>query len=561
MRFQYSVFIASMLLLLGGCFFEKDPWENVSVEVEEPRVEDSLSQKIPPEGELLSDETSESPEASDQKVEHTVCASGLTEKNEPRDPEQVQRIVQTLEEAFTDDFASGEIVFLDREKIYFALDSCDASFVEELFHIDPTPWGIRFPRLPEEDFSRADFTALDAAPVTHSKNAIQYAPHHIAAAYTQMMTAMKEEIGRQLYVESGYRSPYFQAYTFLSYYKKFKSFAAVAKYVALPGRSEHGAFQLGALDFITADGISDNNVSVFIDRAEYDWLEQNAMRFGFFETFEVANRYGYGFEPWHWHYEPAPKRIGDLRQPYGLRRLRAQTEWGNFIETLPLKPLGNRTMLLFRRENRSGTGEVFINSFTNYVYENIIQTMAVVDIPVSAWQDCSKQIIRLLALYAEKKNISEEFSFPRDGKWRSFSDFIAENPEASFEDFIKDIMLFTGTVSWRVLLPKIPESEVQIGDLIIQPQVSMAVDPIYGEGAVIGHTAIISGISEDTDGHRYYLITSGSLPVTSLRVSKANNGWQGWAGWFDLEGYKHRTKASSIEFYRMQDFAEKVLGN
>lgn len=555
---RFSLFFIGALVC-SGCStpsFEEQFQKGISVEQKViAHNQESEVAEIAADIALAAEESAEQGAA----IEAT-CPTFFTESSELINPAAVRNILDTVRATFDTEFRSGEIVFLDRQQLATVLAPCELALFDQLKALDPARWGIRFPVLPEEAVIRTNFAALPPPESLRQHISPQFTPNHIANAYVQMMEQMEADIGRKLYVESAYRSPYYQAYLFLDYINTFGSVAQTAKYVALPGRSEHGAITMGALDFITADGISDNDVGAFIDRREYDWLEQNAMKYGFHQTFGVASRYGYGFEPWHWHYEPLPQKISDLREPYGTTRIAAQDEWGRFIENLPLKPLGNRTMLLFRRENRAD-GSEFINGFTNYVYENIIRTMAVVDIPVTSWQDCSKQITRLIALFAEQEGKKSNLSFPIAGEWRAYQQFQSEYPERDFEDYIKEVMIFTGTLSWRQLLEKIPESEVRIGDLIIQPQVSMAVDPIYGEGAVIGHTAVIVGISEDSDGHRYYLVGSGSLPVTSFRISKATNGWQGWDGWFDVEGYKHRTKADRIEFYRMRDFVERAVSD
>ena len=78
--------------------------------------------------------------------------------------------------------------------------------------------------------------------------------------------------------------------------------------------------------------------------------------------------------------------------------------------------------------------------------------------------------------------------------------------------------------------------------------------------SVIGHTAVIAGIAENIyTKQRFYLIASGSLPVTNFRISRAENHWQGESGWLSMKGYLHRSKRNSVEFYRVSDGFEELF--
>lgn len=462
-------------------------------------------------------------------------------------------IVSKIDQNFSEDFKNGEINFLNREKLSTIFNDSDLWLIEQLFELDSQVYNIRFPVFADcrQSINRDDFTFLDQPSVLGNRQITPVAvPTKILEPLNTMLSKLQEATGRKMYVESGYRSPYYQAYLFLKYTQQFPTVQDTAKQVALPCRSEHGTLLFPAVDLITADGISDQNVDLFTERDEYQWLVENARIYGFYLSFFGGNRFGYNFEPWHFHYEEAPKTIGEIATPIGMKRITAQDDWGKFIENLPLYPPGTKTMLLYRRENHAD-GSEFIKSYENYVYENYLRTFAVVDIPVSSQQDCSKHIVRLLEMYAEQKNMLANLQFPlSDGNVIRYADC----NNCNTEEWLNNAMIKIGTQTWRGLFPEIKdEKEVQVGDLLIEAATTHEVDPIYGD-AIIGHTAVVVGIAEDEyTGKRYYLIGSGSLPITNFRISRAENYWQGQSGWLSLEGYLLRAKRDSVEFYRIAD--------
>ena len=132
----------------------------------------------------------------------------------------------------------------------------------------------------------------------------QYLPEKVHAAYREMMRAMQQDLGKKLWVESGYRSPAYQLHTFLDYLPKHHySLAETGRWIALPGYSEHGAPQHQAIDFINEQGINgEDHVEDFEKLPEYTWLLQHAGQFGF-ELSYPRDKKGITFEPWHWRYE------------------------------------------------------------------------------------------------------------------------------------------------------------------------------------------------------------------------------------------------------------------
>lgn len=134
----------------------------------------------------------------------------------------------------------------------------------------------------------------------------QYVPEKVYAAFVAMMNAMQADIGKRLYIESAYRSPAYQLYTFL-YYTPSHNYSLVetGHWVAIPGYSEHGQPRVQALDLINAEGINGDDdgqtVEDFENLPEYTWLQSHASDYGFVLSYPRAQS-GITFEPWHWSY-------------------------------------------------------------------------------------------------------------------------------------------------------------------------------------------------------------------------------------------------------------------
>lgn len=111
--------------------------------------------------------------------------------------------------------------------------------------------------------------------------------------YSLLENAKKE--GIDLKVKWGYRSFWEQA--------SIKSSSAVSfgsganKFIADQGYSEH---QLGTtVDFTTSE--FNGNSSMFSKTKAYQWLLNNAYKYGFVLSYPENNKY-YIFEPWHWRF-------------------------------------------------------------------------------------------------------------------------------------------------------------------------------------------------------------------------------------------------------------------
>jgi LAS superfamily LD-carboxypeptidase LdcB len=134
---------------------------------------------------------------------------------------------------------------------------------------------------------------------------VHYLPKDVHGAYQGMNRAMLRDIGRRVFVESGYRSSAYQCMLFLEYLADDNfNIRETVKRIAFPGYSEHGAPHTQAIDFITEDQENNSTVNpVFETTKEYQWLYSNAPEYGFLLSYPRGNEWGMAFEPWHWHYD------------------------------------------------------------------------------------------------------------------------------------------------------------------------------------------------------------------------------------------------------------------
>ena len=131
----------------------------------------------------------------------------------------------------------------------------------------------------------------------------QYVTQNVYHAFTRMNQLMQKDLGTTLRIESGYRSPAYQFYLFVSRLPRHQfNRAATNRHVALPGQSEHGSLQYPAIDLINTAGINgEDHPGIFRSLPEYRWMIRHAKRCGFELSYPEATSDS-AFEPWHWRY-------------------------------------------------------------------------------------------------------------------------------------------------------------------------------------------------------------------------------------------------------------------
>ncbi len=223
----------------------------------------------------------------------------------PADVNEVKAVLAALEPLIRQRNEKHTLASLSFDELYAPLSENQKKFLRQFENLDANALTVRIPYL---GMSAGD---EDLVIITGQKIKIkgqiqvlppQFLPRDVNERYTKMMEAMQKDIGKRLYLESGYRSSAYQLYLFIDSLKNHNySIRETAKYVALPGYSEHGCPRRQALDFINEDGVNgDGNPQEFEDLPEYAWLTKNAGKFGFILSYPKDANEGITYEPWHW---------------------------------------------------------------------------------------------------------------------------------------------------------------------------------------------------------------------------------------------------------------------
>ncbi len=227
---------------------------------------------------------------------------------EPGEIDTLQAILKTLEPTITAKKQDGPATILTWDALYEPLSPEQRTFLDEFRKLKGETLGATSHYFGEVN---AQLDLVPVGPEQILKDGAsktldpQYLPRNVLEAYQRMMEAMETDLGKRLFVESGYRSPAYQLYLFLFYLPKHDhSITETNRFVALPGHSEHGYPPRQAIDFINHEGINgEDHPEEFDVLPEYQWLQQHAKAFGFALSYPKDNPYHTSYEPWHWHFE------------------------------------------------------------------------------------------------------------------------------------------------------------------------------------------------------------------------------------------------------------------
>jgi D-alanyl-D-alanine carboxypeptidase len=129
-------------------------------------------------------------------------------------------------------------------------------------------------------------------------------PRQVFRSFQAMNHSMKKDIGHELVIQSGYRSPAYQLFIFLFQLKdKDWNVESTLRTVALPGYSEHAAGDRQGLDIRAAKFYGPHDMYDFSRVPAYRWMLQHAREFNFALSYPRDNDTGTDFEPWHWRHE------------------------------------------------------------------------------------------------------------------------------------------------------------------------------------------------------------------------------------------------------------------
>lgn len=209
------------------------------------------------------------------------------------------------------------VITLDRLREF--LDDEQRALVEQVIGLRPTDYGVNPPYAGDLEPVPSDLVKVSGQQYTERGErrtlGDKYVPRHVFEKYTELNDAFADEHpGRQLLIQSCYRSPAYQVAVFVGWLAtRYQGDVGQAiRHASPPGYSQHTIASKAAIDFKNVDGSpSDTDPGDFAHTAEYAWLREHAARFRFYESWPPGNEFGMRAEPWHWQYRPPQE--ADLR--------------------------------------------------------------------------------------------------------------------------------------------------------------------------------------------------------------------------------------------------------
>ncbi len=129
-------------------------------------------------------------------------------------------------------------------------------------------------------------------------------PQQLTEAACRAWTAMKQAAagqGVEMFLVSAFRSPQYQHDLIAKKLARGQSIEKILAVNAAPGYSEHHtgrALDIGAPD---CEVLTEE----FENTAAFEWLADNAGRYGFSMSYPRGNEFGIAYEPWHWCFRVA----------------------------------------------------------------------------------------------------------------------------------------------------------------------------------------------------------------------------------------------------------------
>lgn len=253
----------------------------------------------------------------------TAAAFGLNlDRLSDADRQLHDSILAKLDPFIAELRGSPALTTLTLERLFNPLDAAEQAYLKGFLAIDPNSVGIKQPYVglsfgdPNLVPLRQKVTPLQGKPYWLP---VQYLPRRVNDQFRLMSDQMQKDIGRRVFVESGFRNSAFQLYLFLSSMRRHNySVRETVRFVALPGYSEHGWPARQAIDLLTQEGFNVDTPPDRYERSpEFQWLTNSARRFGFVLSYPRNSPTGISYEPWHWHFESVlvPKGTAESAVP------------------------------------------------------------------------------------------------------------------------------------------------------------------------------------------------------------------------------------------------------
>lgn len=250
----------------------------------------------------------------------------------------------------------------------------------------------------------------------------------------------------------------------------------------------------------------------------------------------AAGTFSYPF-----HEGPASRRVADIAAPAGYERVAvASGSFAEYVRDAPLMPSGSDVL-----------------RYDGVAVHDAEDVTAVLDMPLlNQNQQCADSALRYWFEYQREAGREETITARlTSGEWVSLADWrrkrrSGESDDKVYRRFLAHCMEFVGSFSMNRDLGKIEASELQPGDLIVQP------NPKGG----IGHLSLVVDVARDAKGRVALLVAYGFLPAQSVHLPRPEVRHAAAPGspWFTLEGFQSQHEGLGATFtYRRFEQPER----
>lgn len=226
--------------------------------------------------------------------------------------------------------------------------------------------------------------------------------------------------------------------------------------------------------------------------------------------------------------------------PEGYVRAEAKEDsFVTFLRKQELKPHGSPVLLYNGREKGNQTAQAAVFAM---------------DVGNSDLQQCADSIIRVYGEYYWSIGAYDKIGFHLTNgfymdylKWRNGSRIHVEGNQVSwvksksyddsyesFRQYLKNVMVYAGTLSLEGESTGIEVKELQVGDMLIR-------------GGSPGHCVLVVDIAENETGERCYLLAQGYMPAQEFHI--LNNPSSEDNPWYYGEDFKETIRTPEYTFY------------
>ncbi len=447
---------------------------------------------------------------------------------------------------------------------YFAQRLNNAPFLEEgqTYQPSTTPTQTNTPKPPSSDFvptpleqpgggrvtNKTDPKAADVVKVPRAFGGT-VPLHRIAAqAWQALVNAARQDGLEQplLLPSSGYRSSSHQKRLWEQAKIRYGSEQEARKWVAPPGHSAHQSGR--AIDFWLGVAFGKKNIPKQKQSRAYQWLVQNAKRFGF---------YPYELEPWHWEYNPPAngqqlefEALPELEYDHKFSDVFQLPKIGTSVASGVLKALGSNSGLrqkmvtiALQEWQRWGHGRIKENDpAIRAVLFDYWLTGANVRRSGNQWWSAHPWSAAFISWVIKKSGAGKSFKYAP--------------AHASYIVWAKQNRLANNASPFKAY--RLNEAKPRVGDLVCKARA--------GSGA--SYDNIVAGMRTHCDivieEHPDHLVTIGGnvkQSVYKTPVKLDSNGYVNQAGYFAVIRVENPTTAASQPASPSQTRATPGTGN